>query len=133
VSLFHRKLENLHDNIQLPIFEQRVHNYTGREIAEILLDPDLSSNNIATSHPVSVQNNMVFVVDLSNLEKPEDVHADDLGSWICNGKRCANCEVEDGHVLEVDTGSSVQANSFSGVIINMLRQGIFGGLYGKAP
>ena len=39
---------------------------------------------------------MVFVVDLSHLDKPEDIHADRLGSWICNGKRCSNCEVEGG-------------------------------------
>ena len=50
-------------------------------------------------HPVSVQDNMVFVIDLSHLDKPQDIHADDLGSWTCNGKRCSNCDLEDDIVL----------------------------------
>ena len=76
-----------------------------------MLDPNLSPNKIATSHPVSVQENLVFVVDLSHLEKPEDVCADDLGSWMCNGKRCVRCEVNDGQVLEVSSGASIQADN----------------------
>ena len=86
--------------------------YSAREIAEILLDSDLSTSRIATSHPVSVQDiNLVFVVDLSQLEKPEDIRADDLGSWVCNGKRCNACEVEDGKVMEVFSGLSIQGGS----------------------
>ena len=54
--------------------------YSARTICEILLDEGLSTNKIATSHPVSVQENLVSVVDLSQLHKPEDVRADDLGS-----------------------------------------------------
>jgi len=46
-----------------------------------------------------------FVVDLSLLDKSEDIHADDLGSWTRNGKRCSNCEVDGGIVSQVDTGS----------------------------
>ena len=36
----------------------------------------------------------MFVVDLSQLEKPEDIQANDLGSWVCNGKQCNACEVD---------------------------------------
>ena len=43
----------------------------------------------------------MFVVDLSQLEKPEDIRADDLVSWVCNGKWCNQCEVEDDQVMEV--------------------------------
>ena len=52
-------------------------------------------------HPVSVQDNMEFVVDLSHLDKPQDIRADDLGSWTFNDKRCSNCDVEDDIVLLV--------------------------------
>lgn len=50
----------------------------------------------------------MFVMDLSRLEKPEDVRADDFGSWLCNGKQCNSCEVEDGHVMEVYSELSIQ-------------------------
>ena len=52
--------------------------------------------------------NLVFVVDLSELNKPEGVRADDLGSWVCNGKRC---NVENGRVMEVLSGTSVKKES----------------------
>ena len=57
---------------------------------------------IATSQPVCVQDNLVFIVDISKLDKPEDIRADDLGSWDCNGKRCSYCCVDDqGYVVTI--------------------------------
>ena len=52
---------------------------------EVLLDKHLPFNRIATCQPVGVQDNLVFVIDLSQLEEAEDIRADDLGSWTCNG------------------------------------------------
>ena len=72
---------------------------------------NLPTNKICTSHPVSVQEDLVFVVDLSHLEKPEDLRADDLGSWLCNGKKCVRCKVQDGQVLEVFYGSSIPSKN----------------------
>ena len=48
-----------------------------------------------------VSENLVFVLDMSRLDKPQDVCADDLGSWVCNSKRYNSCEIEDGHVMEI--------------------------------
>ena len=101
----------MHDDLELPIYEKTSQTYSAKEITEILLESDLLTSRIATSHPVSVQDNLVFVVDLSQLEKPEDIRADDLGSWVCNGKRCNGCEVEDGQVTEVFSGLSIQGGS----------------------
>ena len=70
----------------------------------MLLDKHLPCNRIATCQPVGVQDNLVFVIDLSQLEKPKDIRADDLGSWTCNGKRCVQCVVHDGEVSEVLSG-----------------------------
>ena len=98
----------MHNNLELPIYERTSQTYSARTICEILLDEGLPTNKIATSHPVSVQENLVFVVDLSQLHKPEDVRADDLGSWVCNGKRRNVCEVEDGDVTEVFSGPSTK-------------------------
>ena len=70
----------------------------------MLLDEHLPQNKIATGQPVSVQENLVFIVDLSKLDKPEDIRADDLGSWICNGKRSSWSVLnEDGDIIEITT------------------------------
>ena len=70
----------------------------------MLLDKHLPFNRIATCQPVGVQDNLVFVIDLSQLEEPEDIIADDLGSWTCNGIRCVQCVVHDREVSEILSG-----------------------------
>ena len=81
------------------------------------MDVNLSTIRIATKQPVCVQENLVFIVDLSHLEKPEDVRADDLGSWVCNGKRTMRCVVEDGCVLDVIPGLVPQADRRSYLLV----------------
>ena len=82
----YRKIEHLHDNLSIPIYDRTSKHYSAKNIVEVLLDKHLPFNRIATCQPVGVQDNLVFVIDLSQLEKPEDIRADDLGSWTCNGK-----------------------------------------------
>lgn len=60
---------------------------------------------------------MVFIVDLSHLEKSEDIRADDLGSWACNSKRTMRCVVEDGWVLDVTPGLTAQADRQSYLLV----------------
>jgi hypothetical protein len=99
---FYRRIEYLNENLNIPIFELTSDHFTARNIAETLLDKDLPLSKIATSRPVGVQNNMVFVVDLSQLSSHEDIRADDLGSWTCNGKRSQQCIVDDfGRVIDI--------------------------------
>lgn len=117
ILYFYRKLEYLHDNRDIPIYERTSKAYSAKEVTEILLDVNLPTTRIATKQPVSVQENLVFIVDLSHLEKPEDVRADDLGSWACNGKRTTRCVVEDGCVLEVTPGVVSQANRQSYLLV----------------
>ena len=101
----YRKIEHLHDNLSIPIYDRTSKHYTAKNIVEVLLDKHLPFNRIATCQPVGVQDNLVFVIDLSQLEKPEDIRADDLGSWTCNGKRCVQCVVHDGEVSDIIPGS----------------------------
>ena len=78
--------------------------YNAQKIVEVLLDPTLPANKIATTQPVFIQDNVIFIVDMSKLDKPEDIRADDLGSWSCNGKRLIRCIVDDkGNVSELVT------------------------------
>ena len=86
--------------MNIPIFEKTNTHYSAKRIVEILVDKTLPNRNIATSQPVCVEDNLVFVVDLSKLDSPDDIKADDLGSWTCNGKRMMCCEVENGEVTE---------------------------------
>ena len=90
-----RKTEYLNGNMNLPIFEQTTDHYTAKGIVRLLLDTDLPHSKIATIQPTGVQDNHVFIVDISKLDNPEDVRADDLGSWVCNGKRRLQCAVND--------------------------------------
>ena len=82
--------------LRLLLYSSSINNYH-------IIDKELSTNKIATMQPAGVQDNMVFIVDLSKLSKLEDLRADDLGCWTCNGKRCMWCEVDDGLVLEIYT------------------------------
>ena len=101
---FVRQTEYLNGNRNIPIYERTTDRYTARGIAELLLDKSLPLSTIATSQPVSVQDNLVFIVDISKLDKPEDIRADDLGSWICNGKRRLQCTIDShGHVIDLLT------------------------------
>ena len=99
---FCRRTEYLHNNLNIPIFEQTSDHFTAKKIAETLLDKDLPLSKIATSQPVGVQDNMAFIVDLSKLGSQEDIRADDLGSWICNGKRRQQCSINEfGCVIDI--------------------------------
>lgn len=61
--------------------------YSQEEIVQILCDPKLETSLICSTHPVSVENNVAFVIDMSKLKNPCDVQSDDLGAWICKGSR----------------------------------------------
>ena len=108
------KIDYLYDNINIPIFERTSKSYTSRSIIELLLDKSLPQTKISTAQPVGVQENLVFIVDVSKLNKPEDIRADDLGSWICNGKRSLWCILDDdGDVSEISTCKPLYPNNYS--------------------
>lgn len=84
------------------MFEYTSHRYNAEKIAEVLLDPKLPNSKIATSRPVAIQDNVTFIVDLTKLQSKQDIRADDLGSWHCNGKRLIQCKVDKfGKVVEL--------------------------------
>ena len=58
---------------------------TTTEIIEMLLDPDLDRNVVATTQPVGVESNAIFIVDLKYLKHTKDIMCDVLGSWKHNG------------------------------------------------
>lgn len=89
-------VEYYHENINLPVYGHPKHGYNCEEIVHILLNPVFEKDLLCTTHPVSVEHNVSFVIDLNSLSNPNDVRADDLGSWKCTGSRCLTFMVEIG-------------------------------------
>ena len=88
------------DNPNLPVYEYTASRYNAQTIVEVLMNPEIPLDKITTTRPVSIQDNVVLIVDLSKLDKPEDIRADDVGSWHCNGKRFVKCAIDDNvHLL----------------------------------
>ena len=67
----------------LPVFPCSLLSCTENDkVVKVLLNASRKHNSyIASTNPVSVQNNVNFVVDLEALEQPEDLLSDDLGAW----------------------------------------------------
>ena len=44
-------------------------------------------DKVCSKHPVRVESNATFVVNLSKLDHADDIKADDCGHWIHNGRK----------------------------------------------
>lgn len=74
----------LHEDREVPIFSSATH-YSYKEAVNIMLNP--SMNKICSKHPLRVECNATFLVDLSKLDHADDMKADDCGHWIHNGRK----------------------------------------------
>ena len=84
---YRQEIEYYHGNKKLPVYEHPLKGYSGEQIVHILCNPSLSDEIICCTHPVLVESNVSFVVDLSKLAHLHDVRPDDLGTWKCTGSR----------------------------------------------
>jgi len=111
-------VEYYHNNSSLPVYDYPVKGYSQEEIVDILCDLMLDKKLICTFNPVSVENSVAFVVDVSKLRDPNDVRADDLGAWRCSGSRVLN------FFVKVSTNSCclVASSSPGAVEIGIKRQ-----------
>ena len=105
-------MEYYHGNTRLPVYGHPRRGYSCEELVHILLDPIFKDQLLSTTHPVSVEHNVSFVIDISCLSNPNDVRADDLGSWKCTGSRCITFMVKFGpttcHIVSSASGSDGQ-------------------------
>ena len=69
----------------VPVYDYPKKGYSQEGILQILCDPKPETSLICSIHPVSVENNIAFVID--KLKNPSDVQSDDLGAWICKGSQ----------------------------------------------
>ena len=56
-------------------------------MCSLLIDYNVDSTKICYTTPVNVEHNCTFIIDQSKLANPDDIHADDCGSWKNNGSR----------------------------------------------
>jgi len=107
-----------HGNKSLPIYECHTKGFSGEKLAAILCDPTLDEELICSTHPVLVENNVSFVVDLMKLKNPNDIRANNLGTWKCTGSRLLTFAVKCS-----DKGCRVVNESYCGAtIVKMRRQ-----------
>ena len=107
-------------NSHLPIFGRPNKGYNCEQIVHILLDPLISEELISSTSPVYVHHNVSFIVDLSKLKNPNDVRADDLGSWKCTGSRIStfHVDIRDGTCCIVSNESA----SLTARVVHIQRQ-----------
>ena len=101
------KPEYFQDNPDLPIFERisttRKRLYSVEDVTRILLSPSLrSSDFVCTKVPITVNENIAFIVNLDKLDDRKDVLSDDMGVWKHNG-------VDTSHVRVSFTMSEVES------------------------
>jgi len=107
-------VEHYQGNRSLPVYEHRKKGYCKEQIAEILYDPSLDNKFICSIHPVLVEHNASFVLDLSKLKDRNDVGADDLGTWKCSGSRILTFFIKCHR-----NGCSVYQSKSRGAIVNI--------------
>ena len=68
-----------------PIYEVPKGTYSGEQVLDILLDPEVDTERICRERPRNVTESCTFVVDLYSLKHPDDIKKDEFGKWHYNG------------------------------------------------
>ena len=86
--------------------------YSADELVRILLDKQRHNGLVSQQQPLRIQESKVFLVDTSELGDPEDIKADDLGSWKNDGQhsRWAKVKQVNGSVRLVEFCSGKPRN-----------------------
>ncbi len=75
----------LHGNRLIPIYSTQSTRLTTQEIVNILLNPNLDDAVVCHMQPICIEQNSVFVVNVSSLKHLKDIYCDDMGSWKSYG------------------------------------------------
>ena len=74
------------EDCDIPVFANGIVKYTAEEMVTILLNKRHHEGVISQRQPLYVKESKVFLVNTDNLDHPDDVKADDLGSWKNDGQ-----------------------------------------------
>ncbi len=84
------------------------------EVLDVILNTDPTSELVCRRKPVGVCDAAVFLVDVTKLKHPNDLKADDVGSWVHKGKPVRFFDVDrslDGHVIVAESCSKDEISS----------------------
>ena len=87
------------DDSSLPIHSTPKERISTEYAASIILDGDLSSEQVCSKQPTCVDKNCLFVVDLSPLKNPKDLACDDMGSWRLNKTYRSTFSIRKGEIV----------------------------------
>ena len=77
---------------------------------QILLDPNIDKQRIATKRPLDAPSSSTFVVDVSKLLHPDDIKKDIYGKWLHSGSHTdvflCTYEGDDVNIEKATSGAS---------------------------
>ena len=100
----------LHGDKAVPIFSSTTH-FTYSEAVKIILSRN--KEQVCCRHPVLVEENASFLVDLNQLGHVDDIKSDDCGHWVHNGRKTTKVAVwiSKGSITKVASTSKNSKNS----------------------
>ena len=95
----------------MPVFEVPPDKYLAYGIMNLLLDPKIDENKIATRRPLESSFSASYVVDVSTLAHPDDIKKDMYGKWIHSGShadvfRCTYRDDDSVYIEKAAQGAS---------------------------
>ena len=75
----------LFDDQGIPVYEKTSGPYTADRILKLLLDPDIDLTRVAHTGPKFVSESSTYIIDVSQLDNPNDIKKDGLGKWSYSG------------------------------------------------
>lgn len=89
-------------NSKLPVYSTSTERISTADAVNIITDDTFDDAKLCQMQPTHVDENTVFVVDLSKLSGPKDLTCDDMGSWRANGTHgCHVVTNGEGDILRV--------------------------------
>ena len=89
-----------------------------------LLDKQEHSGLVCQRQPLRIRSSKAFIVDTDKLNNPDDIKADDLGSWRNDGQHSHWVKVKknqkDGHIVRVDFCGGKPQNDSSAYCLHRL-------------
>ena len=84
------------------------------KVFDIILNTELTSEVVCNRKPVGVSDAAVLLVNITKLKHPNDLKADDMGSWIHKGKPICYFDLDrspDGEVLQATRCTREESSS----------------------
>ena len=84
LCIYSTEVSYLNEDHATPLYSNSTH-YAYSEAVKIILE--CPEDKLCSKHPVLVEQNAAFVVNLGQLDHADDIKADDCGHWIHNGRK----------------------------------------------